>query len=87
MSSRRAQTQGLVLGWGATTTEPARRRYPIRLEDRGSTQEVDVTVKFGKPQFVSREVIPSEFTAARISIRHAETYLSIHGPTATVPFG
>lgn len=51
------------------------------------TREVNVTVKFDRPQFVSGDMIPSEFIAARISIRHAKTYLSIHDRTATVPFG
>jgi hypothetical protein len=42
--------------------------------------------KFGKLQFASDGVIPSEFTATRY-ICHAETYSSIHGRTASVPFG
>ena len=42
--------------------------------------------EFGNLQFASEGVIPSEFTATRIYIRHAETYLGIHGRMAGVPF-
>jgi hypothetical protein len=42
--------------------------------------------EFIKLQFASEGVIPSEFTATRIYIRHAETYLGIHGRMAGVPF-
>jgi hypothetical protein len=42
--------------------------------------------EFDKLQFANDGVIPSEFTAIRIYIRHAETYLSIHVRTAGVPF-
>jgi hypothetical protein len=69
----------LCPGWGATTFGPAR-NHSIRLRNHRSHRE------FGKLQFASDGIIPSEFTATRY-ICHAETYSSIHGRTASVPFG
>jgi hypothetical protein len=70
---------------GATTSRPARRRCPVRRENREATTHLTAELgrakqwqpqqKSAKRHFTSVDIE----TAARISFRHVEIYLSVHG--------